>query len=400
MFEKSSKRRRTNPPTTQSKLYHFFSKPVVEPRKVSSVSTKSTDDKTLKKSRWLLDSEKEKPGTEYQLDNTFNSAIDSKQETFSGRIKAGNTSLSLGNLEVSGKSGNTQTFSNSFSFQSLSDFHSKNPKSSIPAIEKIESLPEKNTPAEGKCDTSPTSNSHTLEELNTCDVRSLQYSAVLNLHTSRTKLHPTLNISPGESLGLLEMDTADVCTLPSSIIIGQVTSKPKDNDSTVMTESDQAKSLMQTEKCPSHVVQQSQEPSYMDRVWAMFESDSEDESGNAKDKLPSKESFNRPKAENSTARNLDSSAVPCSISENALIQTEEMNTSDMLTVPYSPIVGKQGYDESSKTINDGRGCLLGNYSQTIDSQSEVGFCSDEDSLTLQEFDGMKAPDSIFHSIIR
>ena len=265
----------------------------------------------------------------------------------------------------------------------------------------------------------PGLNQETLEELHTNDVETLPFSFVIGKPLQKTTptsykkaLPPKSGSSTESECEFSELNSADVLTLPCSFVVGNEKKNPVDTTTSLNESREQG-----TEKDPSNVeisknVQTAPKTSqkvqlvsglsqkvketdrapveslsYMDRVWAMFHSDSEEEQNEDATTSTSAEEDPNSSCENRPT-NCFYNSKPSASKECHVSQLEELNTEDVMTVPYSPIVGEV---EAKPTLHSPK---RRSNSDSILGEEEDSLV-EEDSLTLDSFRGMKGPDSIF-----
>ena len=498
MSGQSSKRRRVDPPSKQSKLHHFFLKPVGRTEELlSQVSSQKLRKDGLKNDRRLSKEKSSglsstqsyiKPSSFGQSDpgNIFSCEKESSFEKRSILRDIGNSSPYVKNsvdnktsprgdslfsqnvsyfLNQSGERFETTPITNQPSSQA--DFLVNRDDSQLdelntndvmtithsPIIGQIKHYPDlseqslnshdvdtlpfsaviskpsvvaHNTATDSKPSHFPVpdypaiasrSNEETLEELNTIDAETVPFSFVIGKHLTETtpskssSAEERYDTPTMEDQDLAEMNTADVMTLPCSFVIGNgrksVKTTPGNNTSEHTTKGFKAekyKKVKAPERGPqssivspqeegpkSSIVSPQEDLSYMDRVWAMFESDSDEEP-----QVTTKVSADKLKV----TENKDNLGPPINSSSvsqvthskyQQLSQLEELNTADVLTLPSSPIVGQMALE----TCPRGVGPEYSNSRDSYDTVCEEDSLVEEDSLTLDNFHGMRGPNSIF-----
>ena len=250
------------------------------------------------------------------------------------------------------------------------------------------------------------SNEDTLEELNTIDVETVPFSFVIGKHLTETtpskssSAEERYDTPTKEDQDLAEMNTADVMTLPCSFVIGngrksvEITTSPGNNTSEHTTEVFKAEKYKKV-KAPergakSSIISPQEDSSYMDRVWAMFESDSDEEQ---QERVTTKVSADKLKVtvnKDNLGPPINSSSVS-QVTNSKYQQLEELNTPDVLTLPSSPIIGQMALETSPPGV----GPEYSNSQDSHDTVCEEDSLFEEDSLTLDNFHGMRGPNSIF-----
>ena len=198
-----------------------------------------------------------------------------------------------------------------------------------------------------------------------------------------------------EELTEEEMNTCDVMTLPSSFIVGGDSKPPEDKALFGDTKTSACSAQIKEGTASSYSKQSCEkaEPkeesgkvhdtqSYMDKVWAMFESDSDEE--------PNTEAITKAAdKEKSGTKEVDNVNLSMARQES---QLEELNTADVLSAEYSAVIG--GGTSKSRQAETGRQGEV-NCSDFSETVGEINSLTEEDSLTLDNFCGMRGPDSVF-----
>ncbi|KAL5248493.1 hypothetical protein ACHWQZ_G017627 [Mnemiopsis leidyi] len=404
MFGKSTKRRRIQAPTTQSKLHHFFTKPVKKTE--NSLSQSSLQVATGK----IISTKKCKL---YKGESQFKlQATNPRESVYLCPDSAQTHQITQTFIQTTIPDsiiGEQSTFAEEESLYT-------NGMSTLPysavigkqlASSECDDRTEKKIRRTKGCTAVSCLEEETLEEMNTNDISTIPCSYVINKKTSSRSPTQTQDLTPsGEDL-----NTCDVMTLPSSFIVGGDYKLPEDaarildcmaGSNEEATQPDSKLSGKDAKRNnESSKIQHSQ--SYMDKVWAMFESDSDED--------PTTDVITKTPADHEgisiTKPNQD---------EKQDTQFDELNTEDVLSVEYSPVI-RVGVSKSR--LADRRvGVKYSSFSESetdtlvkeIDTLieetdtlveetdtlvAETDTFAEEDSLTLDNFCGMKGPDSVF-----
>ena len=455
MFGKSPKRRRVQPATTQSKLHHFFSKPVKKAEHLLSQSSSQGSTSKINPSKRckLLEEENqiksrdfpnkhltspfEKPKNlpqasknpqEFKRDSFLRdisnsiSFVDNKGNEKESRLFSDENLQSK--LATSSKPKTTNPNDAAYvcpngaqieqdyafttvpdsivglqSFLTHEESLNSNDVNTLPfsaiigeappsKCEKKDELKRNN--AAGSCSIEE----ETLEEMNTNDVNTIPSSLVINNISSNRTLRKTES-EPTEEPEEEELNTCDVMTLPSSFIVGCGSKLSEDKALIGDTKTSDCNAQIKEGSASSDSKQSGKEAepneesgkvhdtqSYMDKVWAMFESDSDEElNTDAITKAADKEKSGMKEVGDVNLSLLKQES-----------QLEELNTTDVLSAEYSPVIGG-GTSKSRQTEPDRR--VEVNCSDFSETAGEIDTLAEEDSLTLDNFCGMRGPDSVF-----
>ena len=458
MFGKSPKRRRVQPATTQSKLHHFFSKPVKKAEcSLSQSSSQFLNGKInpSRKCELLKENQVNSNGllnknltSPFEKPKNLLQALNNTQE-----LKRDSVLRDIGNSISSVDNKGIEKESRLFSDENLqsklailSKPKTTNPKdadyvrpdaaqmkqncnfTSVPdsmvghqsSLAQEESLNSNDvntlpfsaiigeaSPSKSKCDKkdelernsaagSCFIEEETLEEMNTNDVNTIPSSLVINKISSYRSLReePTEEEPTEEEPTEEEMNTCDVMTLPSSFIVGGDSKPPEDKALFGDTKTSACSAQIKEGTASSYSKQSCEkaEPkeesgkvhdtqTYMDKVWAMFESDSDEE--------PNTEAITKA-ADKEKSGTKEFGNVNLSVPQES--QLEELNTADFLSAEYSAVIGG-GTSKSRQAETERRGEVnCSDFSETVD---EINSLTEEDSLTLDNFCGMRGPDSVF-----
>ena len=457
MFGKSPKRRRVQPATTQSKLHHFFSKPVKRAEHLLSQSSSQVSTSKINPSKRckLLEEENqiksrdfpnkhlispfEKPKNLLQafknpqelrkdsvlrdirnsksfVDNKYDGKESSlfSDENLQSRLSTSSGSLATNTKDADNVCSDGARIEQDYFFRTTVPDSIVGQQSSLAHEESLNSNDVNTLPfsaiigeviSSSECDKkdelkrnnaagSCLKEEETLEEMNTNDVNTIPSSLVIN-KISPIRPQRKTESEPTEEPEEEELNTCDVMTLPSSFIVGCGSKLSEDKALIGDTKTSDCNAQIKEGSASSDSKQSSKdtEPneesgkvhdtlSYMDKVWAMFESDSDEElNTDAITKAGDKEKSGMKEVGDVNLSLLKQES-----------QLEELNTTDVLSAEYSPVIGG-GTSKSNQAEPDRR--VEVNCSDFSETVGEIDTHTEEDSLTLDNFCGMRGPDSVF-----